>query len=263
MKAGSHCLPHALTSLLPLSIVVRREVMPGASLDQRADEEMVRTKAVALAALVVGAGGLLGCDEQATRRVGASASEPSVVLDGVTWREVLHWDFRDGLYPRGWSWGRWGLVDGMLEGRDPEGKIAVYFLPFHHGGDFILETKVRLLEGVGDKAVDVQLLTRDSRRLDFESGMNLYDAGNTVTVRHMAKKVNHVWENFPGPVELGGGAPHVMRFVVYRGAVTAYLDGATVFRSSGTYPVGSYGEPHLAVESGVGRFEYVKIYEPQ
>jgi hypothetical protein len=193
----------------------------------------------------------------------AGRPQATLVLDGVTWREMLHWDFRDGLYPKGWHWGTWRLADGMLEGRDPEGKIAVYFLPFHHGGDFILETKVHLLEGSGDQRVDVQLLTRDSRQLDFESGMNLYDAGNTVTVRHMAKKVNDVWENFPVPVELGGGAPHVMRFVVYHGVVSAYLDGTEVYRSPGSYPVGSYHEPHLAVESGVARFEYVRIFEPQ
>lgn len=206
---------------------------------------------------------LAGAGGCARTQAAEQGNRPTVVVDGVTWEEVLHWDFRNGPYPQGWFWGTWGMVDGMLEGQDPEGTIAVYFLPFLHGGDFILETRVRLIEGVGEKDVDVQLLTRDSRQLRFESGMNLYAAGNTVTVRHMAKTVNHVWENFPVEATLGGGEPHVMRFVVHRGTVTAYLDGARVYRSAGSYPVGTYREPHLAVESGIGRFEYVKIFEPQ
>jgi len=223
---------------------------------------MFRTKrrAVSRGALLLSLGLAFAC-----RRGDPAPSHPaiSIQLDGVTWRETFQWDFRDGLFPQGWYWGTWRLADGMLEGRDPQAKIAVYFLPFRHGGDFVLETKVRMIESLGEQRIDVQLLTRDSRRVDFESGMNLYDAGNTVTVRHMAKKVNYVWVNFPVPVTLGRGDPHVMRFAVYRGAVSAYLDGTEVYRSDGPYPVGHYSEPHLAVESGVARFEYLKIFEPQ
>ena len=28
---------------------------------------------------------------------------PTVVIDGVTWTQVLYWDFKDGLYPNRWD----------------------------------------------------------------------------------------------------------------------------------------------------------------
>jgi len=43
------------------------------------------------------------------------------------------------------------------------GTFSVYFFPFTHGGDFVLETEVRFIEG-SDDDVEIQLLTRDSER---------------------------------------------------------------------------------------------------
>ena len=42
------------------------------------------------------------------------------MTDGVAWSQVLNWEFRDGLYPNGWGWGDWRIVDGEIEGRESE-----------------------------------------------------------------------------------------------------------------------------------------------
>lgn len=72
---------------------------------------------------------------------------PTVVIEGVTWRQVLDWDFKDGLYPKGWGWGNYSLIEGKLQIKDLTGEETVYFLPVNHGGDFVLETKVMLIQG--------------------------------------------------------------------------------------------------------------------
>ena len=100
-------------------------------------------------------------------------SLPTCEICGINWTLVLQWNFKDGLYPNGWGWGNWSLVDNNLEGRDPKGDISVYFFPFTHGGDFILETKVKFVKGTNGRDVEAQLLTRDSKKIYFESGMVL------------------------------------------------------------------------------------------
>jgi hypothetical protein len=87
---------------------------------------------------------------------------PTVVIDGVTWTQVLCWDFRDGLYPSGWGWGNYSIVEGNLQIQDLTGEESVYFLLVTHGGDFVLETKVKFIEGHHPVYAAAQLLTRDS-----------------------------------------------------------------------------------------------------
>jgi len=75
--------------------------------------------------------------------------EPPVTIefDGGTWIRVSHWDFRDGFYPNGWGWGNWSIVDGKLQMEaDSAGKESVYLLPVRHGGDFLLEAKVKMVD---------------------------------------------------------------------------------------------------------------------
>lgn len=43
---------------------------------------------------------------------------PTVMIDEVTWTQVLHWYFKNGFCPNGLGWGNWNIVDGMLEERD-------------------------------------------------------------------------------------------------------------------------------------------------
>ena len=184
---------------------------------------------------------------------------PTAVIDGVTWTQVLYWVFEDGFYPTGWGRGNWSIVDGMLEGRESEGGFSLYFFPFTHGGDFILETKVKILEGL-DGDVEVQLLTRDSDKINFESGMVLFAGWNKVTVRHMADKIDYVYRPFGMNMTVNYGEWYVMRFVVYKGIVRAFVNEVQVYASNDSYPVGEYHEPHLAVRYAIAAFEYVKIF---
>jgi hypothetical protein len=184
---------------------------------------------------------------------------PVVEIEGVNWTQVLYWDFANDSYRGSWGWGDWDVVDGMLEGRDPNGSISVYFFPFNHEANFILETKVQLIQEKSIHDVEAQLLTRDSRKLNYESGMVLFAKQNNVTVRHMAKKIDYVYETFPVDMEINYGEWYVMKFVVYNGIVKAFVNDVQVYISNDSFPVGTYHEPHLAVKSGVAKFEYVKI----
>ena len=73
--------------------------------------------------------------------------QPTVVIDSVTWTQVLYWDFKDGLYPSGWGWENYSIIEGKLQIEDLTGEESVYFLPVTHGGDFVLGTKVKFIEG--------------------------------------------------------------------------------------------------------------------
>ena len=185
----------------------------------------------------------------------------TIMLDGITWTEVLYWNFKDGLYPDGWGWGEWDIVDGLLEGRDSEGEFSVYFFPFTHGGDFLLETKFMFIEGLNSD-VEVQLLTRDSSEINFESGMVLFAGRKEVTVRHMANKIDYVYRPFSMNLNIDYGRWYVIRFIVHSGTVRAFVNETQVYASNKSYPVGEYHEPHLAVRHAVARFEYVQVYVP-
>jgi len=67
--------------------------------------------------------------------------QPTVVIEGVTWRQVLYWNFKDGLYPSGSGWGNYSIIEGKLQIEDLIGEESVFFLPVTHGGDLVLETR--------------------------------------------------------------------------------------------------------------------------
>ena len=183
----------------------------------------------------------------------------TIMIDGVAWTQVLHWSFRDGLYPNSWGWGNWQIVDSELEGRESEGEFSVYFLPFIHGGDFILETRFRFLKGL-DNDVEAQLLTRDSSEINSESGMVLFAEEDKVTVRHVADRIDYVYKAFPINVSIEYGEWFVMRLMIYKGIVKAFVNDVQIYGSNESFPVGEYREPHLAVRYGIARFEYLKVY---
>jgi hypothetical protein len=189
---------------------------------------------------------------------------PTEVIDGIEWTEALNWNFKDGDYPTKWSWGEWEIVDGYLHGRDPEGNFAVYFFPYTHGGDVLLETKVQFLEPGKARKTEAHLLTRDSQDLNYESGMVLVADTNIVDLRHMAGKRNYIYDIFPVEQRTGYGDWWVIRFAIYHNRVRGYLNGERIDADlpglPERLPVGMYQEPHLAVNSGEARFEYVKIY---
>ncbi|KPL17957.1 MAG: hypothetical protein AMJ92_10180 [candidate division Zixibacteria bacterium SM23_81] len=184
---------------------------------------------------------------------------PAVEIDGIKWTQVLYWDFANGSYPSSWGWGDWDVVDGILEGQDPDGSISVYFFPFDHDANFILETKVQFIQKTSMHDVEAQLLTRDSRKLNYESGMVLFAKENNATVRHMANKIDYVYETFRVDMEINYREWYVMKFMVYNGLVKAFVNDVQVYISNNSFPVGTYHEPHLAVKSGMAKFEYVKI----
>ena len=183
----------------------------------------------------------------------------TTMLGGVTWTEVLYWSFKDGLYPDGWGWGNWSIVDGVLEGRESEGAFSVYFFPFTHGGDFVLETRFMFIKGLNSD-VEVQLLTRDSCEINFESGMVLFAGRSEVTMRHTANKIDYVYRPFSMNLSIDYGEWYVMRFMIHSGTVRLFVNETQVCVSNESYPVGEYHEPHLAVRYTVARFEYFKVF---
>lgn len=189
----------------------------------------------------------------------AVTNGPAVEIDGINWTQVLHWDFANGSYRGSWGWGDWDVVDGVLEGQDLDGSISVYFFPFDHDANFILETKVQLVQKTPMHDVEVQLLTRDSKKLHYESGMVLFAKENNVTVRHMVNKIDYVYETFRVDMEINYREWYVMKFMVYKGVVKAFVNDVQVYISNDNFPIGTYHEPHLAVKSGIAKFEYVKI----
>jgi hypothetical protein len=195
---------------------------------------------------------------------GEQKPRPTVVIDGVTWVQSIYWNFSDGFYPSGWSWGNWSLVEGELEGRDPAGEEPCYFFPFDHDGDFILETEVKFIEGTDARDAEAQLLTRDSENVNFESGMALFVEENAVTVRHMADNFDYIDSDpFAIGMNITYGEWYVMRFMVYEGVVKAFVNWVQVFESDESYPVTNYHEPHLTVIFGVVRFKYVRGFVAQ
>ena len=183
--------------------------------------------------------------------------EPTVVIDGVTWRQVLYWDFKEGLYPKGW--GNYSIAEGKLQIEDPTGEESVYFLPLTHGGNFVLETKVKLIQGHHPVYAAAQLLTRDSSKQNYESGLVLLPELDQAIVRHMADRTDYVYRAFEINMSIEYGEWYFMRLMVLNGRMRAFVDGNEVYDSNSSFPVTTYGEPHLAVRYGVAAFEYVRI----
>jgi cellulose synthase/poly-beta-1,6-N-acetylglucosamine synthase-like glycosyltransferase len=239
---------------------------------------------VALLVVFVAAAAIAaGCSQPGERYTNPGAAlppandYPSLILGGVEWTEVMSWDFSSGYYPGGWGWGEWTIEDDLLVGDDPDGNTGVYFFPFSHGDNVILETKVRVDRGVAGHAAEVQLLTRDSDFLHYQSGIALFAGANTVEIRHTAGTRDYVRTSATIGGPLGYGRWYIVRFMLLAGAIDAFVDGEHVYSSiaaaragrnpepggadtTGVYPVGTYHQPCLAVRWGEASFEYVRIY---
>lgn len=214
--------------------------------------------------------------QHAEAYIPSAADGPTVLIDETAWTRVVDWRFSQGPFPGGWSWGEWNVVDGLLRGTDRDGTSAVYFFPFTHGGNVILETKVRLIPPVAAGDVKAHLLTRDSEKLNFESGMVLFGNGDEITVRHMAKMVDHILESAPVYELVQYDRWYIMRFMIRNGRIKAFLNGRLAYSSDwrsvaapggareegsgANLPVGVYREPHLTVLDGTADFEYVRVY---
>lgn len=208
--------------------------------------------------------------------VPSAAGGPVIQIEGSSWTRVVDWRFSEGLFPGGWSWGEWRLTNGLLRGSDYTGGSSVYFFPFTHGGDAMIETKVKLLQPLGDTDVKIYLLTRDSDMLNYESGMVLHGAGRELSVRHMAKQIEYIAENVPTYSTIEYNKWYIMRFMIRDNLIKAFLNGTLVYASDWRFytgsnytaadqtsefiPVGNYREPHISVLDGTADFEYVRIY---
>jgi len=223
----------------------------------------MRRALILLAILLVLAILALRADRGSLQRLYRSMPRPlpnaDLVLDGVAWRQAVAWEVREGPFPGAWSWGDWRVVDGVLEGREHEGGSAVYILPFEHGGNFLLETRVRILADSSGRVAEAHLLTRDGRELRHESGAVLFGGQNRVSVRHMVDRVDYVLRVIKPSRAVSEGAWHLLRFAVRDGRVQVWLDGTRIFRSDKRYPTGIYREPHFAVRNGVVQFSGFRI----
>jgi len=83
-----------------------------------------------------------------------------------------------------------------MEG-DAAGLESVYLLPARHGGDFLLEIKVRIARGCHPFYVATQLISRDSEQVSCESGLAVLPEMDQAIVRHMANKIDYVYTAFP------------------------------------------------------------------
>ena len=161
---------------------------------------------------------------------------PTIVFDGVTWTQVLAWDFRDGLYPGGWGWGNWSIVDGKLQMEtDVAGLESVYILPAQHGGDFLLETKVKIVRGFHPYYVGAQLITRDSEQVNYESGLVILPEMDQAIVRHMADRVDYVYTAFPINMSIDYGEWYVRRLMAKNGVVKAFVNDIQIYVSDTSY----------------------------
>ena len=118
-----------------------------------------------------------------------------------------------------------------------------------------METRVKFIKGAHVFYVAAQLLTRDDSEVNFESGMVLLPEMDQAIVRHMANKVDYVYMAFPVNVSVDYDEWYTMRLMVCNGVMKAYVNDVQIYVSDSAFPVGEYGEPHLAVRYGITGFD--------
>jgi hypothetical protein len=121
-----------------------------------------------------------------------------------------------------------------------------------------LGTKVKLVQGYHPVYAAAQLLTRDSNKQDYESGMALLEVDQAI-VRHMADRVDYVYKAFEINMSMDYSEWYLMRLMVHSGRMREFVDDYEIYDSNSSFPVTSYEEPHLAVRYAVALFEYVRI----
>jgi cellulose synthase/poly-beta-1,6-N-acetylglucosamine synthase-like glycosyltransferase len=186
--------------------------------------------------------------------------EPTVQIDGASWREVLSWDFTNGHPPGAWGWGEYRIVDGTLEMSDLDGEPSIYIIPAPHGADFVLETEFKVLSGAGGKQGGAHLITRDSHLILNESGMATFAGGRRVYFRHMVRKKSYAGDTVRSGPQIEYDSWHTMRLVVNRDVFTGYLDGRRIYSRPSSREAAEYNEPHFGVEDGIARFRNLKVY---
>jgi len=231
-------------------------------------------------------------------------SFPTEGVAGSSWLRTLECDFRQDWCPAGWGWGSWKLGPDGLVGSAPADSFAVYFfgrpslrsvaapnpdptsignseLPcdyFRHGGEFVMETEVRLLQAAPEREAEAQLLIRESNAVNDETGVALVAGRSSAIIRYRAGGIDHILGNWPVAAPIRYGSWHRISFIAKDGQIRAELDGAPVFDSrvdslsaalraridsldpdTKTLPPGRFIEPHIAVKNGSAEFRNVRL----
>ncbi len=180
---------------------------------------------------------------------------------GVDWVTLRSWDFANGLYPGGWGWGDIRLADGTIELRDSTGKSTVYFAPLSHGGDFVLESRVQLVQSQPGEEVAAHLITRDSQRMSHETGVAIFGGSSRLYARHRVNGVEHAGDvvNIGSPVTQG--VWYDLRLTFCGDEITISIDDRDVWVMA-QHPGGWYNEPHFGVVNGIARFKGFRLLVP-
>jgi hypothetical protein len=217
----------------------------------------------------------------AAARVAVVPPSPEIIeVAGDRWIQVLEWEASNGWYPGGWGWGAWRLENDVLVGSDPDSMLpgAVYFLPFVHGSDFMMETTARMRAPWDSEPTEIHLLTRDNPTVRFESGGALIAESDSVRVRCFAEGVDRLYGAVPVERPPAYGEWYVMRYLLRGGRVVALVDDEIVFDSASNddawassrrlydadviFPEDVFREPHIAVRNGEAEFRSFRIWIP-
>ena len=231
---------------------------------------------------------------------------PAREIAGVAWTGTLDCDFDRDWCPGGWGWGRWSRAHGTVTGAAPADSFAVYFFcqpsrregpadagadgpgighadrlctPFRHGGDFAMETEVRLIAGDPGRSAEAQLLIRESRAVNDETGIALVAGRRSAIIRYRAGGTDYVLGSWPLPFQVEYGRWYRLTFVLRDGQIRAEVDGRPVFDSRtdpppprlqawidsvgptpATLPPAHFVEPHVAVKNGRAEFRSVRLF---
>lgn len=175
------------------------------------------------------------------------------------WTSIYFHDFRKGAPVGGKGWGKIKFVrDGLRlsPGKEPTG---VYFFPFKHPNEWMMTTKFKFVT----KGSEAQLLTRDSSKLNAESGIVLYHwLKNQGSVRQMIHKKNKVMNFFYLPFDLKLNHWYTMTFVYFHKTVKGYVNGVLRVKKTGVPAFhGVYTEPHFSAQHGTVIFQNVRIFK--
>ena len=91
---------------------------------------------------------------------------------------------------------------------------------------------MKLIQGYHTVYAAAQLLTRDSSKQDYESGMVLLPELDQAIVRHMVDRVDYVYKAFEINMRLDYGEWYVMRLMVLNGRMRAFVYGNEIYDSS-------------------------------
>lgn len=191
----------------------------------------------------------------------AQADTATVVYNDTRWTLLCDWNFTDGFYPESWGWGDIHIRDGYLWMRDSVGTSTVYMMPLFHEEDYYLETEVQLIAREDDHDIAAHLITRDSYKLDHETGMAIYGDAQSIYLRHRINRAEREGGLFSSGVTATYGDWHHLQLTAHGDWISAAIDGCEPVRIP-RHRGGLYNEPHVTVVDGTARFKYFRMYSP-